>query len=253
MLKRLLCTLSALALLFSVAAPASATLTVIGQGTINAAGGNGGGLNQTVDLVYSSLLDVTFLNFSNSPDTWDQQDLWAKGLMVDFNGNNLDTWRLPETFESTINLSGGFGYEGDPDNDGTYNYLYGYNMDLSSEMARLYYDELGNLGLYAEDGTNPQPGFGLANTGPLTALKGSYYWSGTEYSPDPDLAWSFNFLRGRQDEGDKGDSVYALAVLPGNAAAVVPVPCGLLLLVSGAGCLAWLRRTGRPSALRSFE
>jgi hypothetical protein len=242
MIKRILCTLSVLVLIFSMAAPASATLTVIGQGTITAAGGRGGGLNQTVDLVYSSLLDVTILNFSNFPDTWANQVDWADQLVVDFGGTTLDNWRLPETFENTITLGGGTGWEGDPDGDGIYNYQRGYNMDLSSEMARLYYDELGNLGFFAEDGTNPQPGVGLSNTAPLTALVEPSYWSGTEYSPDSGRAWGFFFADGLQNSNVKNGGSYALAVLPGNP---VPVPSGLLLLMSGAGCLVCLRKSTR--------
>lgn len=237
--------LAVMALVFTLATSASATLTVIGQGKIMAAGGNYGGIGQTVDLVYSSLLDATILNFSNSPNIWwDQQVDWASKLEVNFDGQTLDNWRLPETWEDTINLSGGLGYEGDPNGDGYYSYRYGYNMNLSSEMALLYYDELGNKSYYATDGTSPQSGWGLSNKGPLTALVSGapdYYWSGTEYSPYPDGAWGFGLFAGYQYSSGKMFNGHALAILPGNAA-TAPVPGAVWLLGSGLAGLLGLRR-----------
>jgi hypothetical protein len=112
-MKNIISILFASALCLSLAACPSATLTVIDQGTITVASGNGIGLNQTVDLVYSSLPEVTILNFSNSPDNRADQVNWADQLVVVFSGNTLDQWRLPEAFESTINLSSRFGFEGD--------------------------------------------------------------------------------------------------------------------------------------------
>lgn len=242
-------------LVVSLSSTASANLTVIGQGTITSAGGYGsGGVGQTVDLVYSSLLGATILNFSNPAGKWAHQLDWVSNLMVDIDINgdgitdipSIHGWRLPETYENRFNLSGSFGYEGDPNGDGYYNYGWGYNMDLTSEMARLFYDELGNSGYYDTNGIHTSDG--LTNAGPLTALITGgdiWYWSGTEHSLNLDEAWVFYFALGSQYRADKDIYYRALAVLPGFGSEYVPnvpVPAAAWLLGSGLFALLGLRR-----------
>ena len=41
------------------------------------------------------------------------------------------------------------------------------------------------------------------------------YWSGTEYSLNPNNAWNFNFNNGNQNNDDKNNNNYAWAVRPG--------------------------------------
>ena len=255
MISRILSIFWAMAMVFTLITTASANLTVIGQGTITMAGGSGGGVGQTVDLVYSSLLDASILNFSNDSDTWSGQVNWTSNMMVDIDLNGDMTtdipgvigWRLPETYESRINMSGDIGWEGDPDGDGYYNYKYGHNMDLSSEMARLFYDELGNLGFWDTNG-NYQSGNGLNNKGPLTALEETFYWSST-YSPSTSIAWYF-----AADEGYQGfipkhkDISKGLAVLPNFGSQYVPnvpVPAAVWLLGSGLLGLIGIRRRAK--------
>jgi len=48
----------------------------------------------------------------------------------------------------------------------------------------------------------------------FTNVQSNYYWSGTEYVPDPDGAWSFNSGVGVQSSGGKLNALYVVAVRP---------------------------------------
>jgi hypothetical protein len=72
------------------------------------------------------------------------------------------------------------------------------------------------------------------------------YWSGTEFAPDPSLAWHFapNDL-GSQFTGGKFNALRAVAVRPGDVTASVPEPqtLALALLALGAMVVARTRRS----------
>jgi hypothetical protein len=155
---------------------AQADLTVIGTATY---------MDNDYKLIYMEagpFGPITWLDYTRKQDTWQNQVNWATGLGADltvtlFPGYTTDNdwlagWRLPALDESKADQSvrgwksghpAGFGYEG-PNEDGCYDYWYGYNM-VHSEMGYLFYEELGNKGYFATDGKNPQPGWGLSNTG----------------------------------------------------------------------------------------
>jgi hypothetical protein len=42
------------------------------------------------------------------------------------------------------------------------------------------------------------------------------YWSGTEYVANPNNAWNFNTNDGNQNNDDKNNALYAVAVRPGG-------------------------------------
>jgi hypothetical protein len=42
------------------------------------------------------------------------------------------------------------------------------------------------------------------------------YWSATEYAPNPNNAWNFNTNDGNQNNDDKNNALYAVAVRPGG-------------------------------------
>jgi hypothetical protein len=192
--------LSVLLLLLGFSGVASAGLMTIGTATY---GGN------EYKLIYEDDVRLVWLDYTKDYDDWQAQVNWAAG----FNAGGVLTykwnpgvsvtwggdWRLP----STVDGVAVYGYEGDPNKDGVYNYTYGYNL-ANSEMGHLYYTSLGNLGYVATNGTNPQSGWGLKNTSPFSNLQADFYWSGTEYSPNPGLAWYFLFHGGFQDFVDKG-------------------------------------------------
>lgn len=131
----------------------------------------------------------------------------------------------------------------------------GYNVDTSSgEMAHLYYVTLGNLAFCHPSLENcpngPQAGWGLTNTGGFQNLQPVHYWSSVEKGPDsmsgdPSNMSAFQFNLGSQRYASKNDGwMYsAIAVRPGNVAAVPePQTYVMLLLGMGAVLLAARRR-----------
>ena len=235
-------------LAFGLCAQVHAALTTIGTADYD-----GGSYN----LIYENDSingGLVWLDYTGTYDTssWQNQMNWAAGLGAQLTVNldpmytttiDWDTgWRLPITDESKATQSGGFGWSG-PDGSGNYDYWYGYNM-VNSEMGHLFYESLGNKGYYATDGTHPQAGWGLTNTGDFDNFLADGYWSGTEYSPGTDGAWFFLFGYGDQYGVGKHNSGYALAVLPGDVSAV-PIPGAVWLLGSAMAGLGWLKRSRR--------
>jgi hypothetical protein len=207
-------------------------------------------------MIYDTDLNVTWLKNANQGAgssfddgfdtadgrmTWDNAKAWAESLV--FGG--FDDWRLPTV--GPIGSAFNYGFS----NNGTTDRGYG-NTSPNSELAYMYYVNLGNLGSCAPNNAAPtscvtQPGSGLANTGPFTNLQSNVYWSGTEYAPDPSFAWAFGTDLGVQGFIGKGNGFYAWAVRPGDVAPPVPLPAAAWLLLSGLGGLAALgrRRAGR--------
>jgi hypothetical protein len=162
-------------------------------------------------LIYDTVQDITWLQDANYAKTsgydeegrmsWDEAMAWADQLVY----GGFDDWRLP----TTIDGPSVWGYDGTT--------TAGFNIS-TSEMGYMFYENLGNLGTFATDGTNPQTGWGLNNTGPFYNLVPWYYWSGTEYGLDPSIAWFFHFDNGRQRQVTKDTETgfYAWAVHPGD-------------------------------------
>ena len=160
---------------------------------------------------------------ANGRMTWYTAQSWI-GAMNTANYLGYNDWRLPTTIDIGNNGTSGSWYDGTGD--------YGYNTSSTGEMAHLYYTELGNLGYVSTSGAYPQPGWGLTNTGPFTNFQSGTYWSGTEYEPDIGGAWIFIMTDGYQDRYYKGVSLFAMAVRPGQVAAV-PEPATTWLLGLG--------------------
>lgn len=161
-------------------------------------------IDRGTGMIYDTDLGITWLQTPNNSNlNWGDATAWAQNLSYE----GYDDWRLP----SAMNRDGS-----GPDS--------GWNC-TGSEMGHLYYTELGNKGLSAPDGTNPQPGWGLNNKGPFSDLQlydpwhAYTYWTNTEYEPDPsNAAWMFMFTDGLQSASTKGSDggFHALAVRDGD-------------------------------------
>ena len=181
-------------------------------------------------LIYDDVLDITWYDYTNSLNTWQNQLDWADALSVDFGGTTFDDWRLPTT------VAGPYvpGYDGST--------TAGFNI-TSSEMGYLFYTELGNNGAYDTSGVS-QPDHGLENTGDFQNLFAGLYWSETEYYPDPGLAWHFNSNNGIQGFNVQQRLSYSIAVRDGNVTIpVVPEPISSTLFLAGGSMLAFRRFT----------
>ena len=186
---------------------------------------NGGGL------IYDPNLNITWYDYTYSGPTGngctsEQAMSWAAGL----NLGGVTGWQLPQALPvngSTYN--NGWSWNGSTD--------LGYNISApgsaypgstASQMAYLYYVELGNKGYADINGNYPQPGWGLVNQGPFSNLQAARYcW--TQSVPWGDWAsygqgpLTFAFSAGSQNTAGLVDpsNGAALAVHPGD---VQPVP-----------------------------
>ena len=194
--------------------------------------------------VYDIDRDITWLTDANLAATtaFGVPDILADGRMSWFtalswigslNATNggvgylgLNNWRLPSAFNQ----------------DGSGPCGPAFNC-TDSEMGHLFYDELGgNTGesVFNQTGDTQEE---IANLELFTNVQPSSYWSGTEFAPDPSLAWGFGFGTGNQltDFKDVNFISFAWAVRDGDVAAV-PSPSAMLLMGSGlVGLLTWRR------------
>jgi hypothetical protein len=195
-------------------------------------------------LIYDDALNITWLqdwNYAKTSGydadgvmTWDAAVSWADQL--DFGG--YTDWRLP-----TITDTGTPGCNGSyAGTDCGWNVQTASGGTVYSEMAHLWYVTLGNKGYCAPGGVNcnPQAGWGFNNTGPFLNEQSDAYWSGTEYALSTDGAWLFATGYGNQDGADKSNWFHAVAVRPGDVAAVsaVPEPETYALMLMGLAALA---------------
>ncbi|EPD57803.1 hypothetical protein [Streptomyces sp. HGB0020] len=164
-------------------------------------------------LIYEAERNLIWLDYSTEYLDWATGDAWAAslneqgalayqlkgGVHVEWDGD----WRLPATPHPAYE----FGYDGTS--------TAGFNV-TSSDLGHLYYASLGNKGNQALDGTYPQPGVGLQNTGPFENLKIDFYWL-NEYADHPAIAWFFGTHIGYQGDDQKDWPFnYAIAVRGGR-------------------------------------
>jgi hypothetical protein len=175
-----------------------------------------GDLANGPEALYDIALNVTWLRAGSSDKMdWSSAKTWAEQDRFGLSG-----WRLPTTHVTTA--------DGSCDWSDTGGTSCGYNpistANKGSEMAHLFFESLGNKSFYALGTTDEQADWGLKNAGEFQSIEPLFYWSGTSYAPDSLNAWFFSTYDGFQDAGGKFNSLYALAVRPGDVTAAVPEP-----------------------------
>jgi hypothetical protein len=145
----------------------------------------------------------------------------------DWNRNGATDWFTAKSWASTLTVGafGGWSLPSALNQDGT-GPCTGYNCS-SSPMGYMFYTELGNLA-----------GGPLSDKGPFQNMQPVYYWSGTDHATIPGYPWVFGFIWGDQGFSIAGSSVSAVAVRPGDVAAVVPEAQTWALMLAGLGAVA---------------
>lgn len=219
-------------------------------------------------LVYDDVLDVTWLADANYAKTsgydtdglmtWEQAMEWAASLSYfdSVRGVTWDDWRLPTVTDTgpsgcDVNDCGFHVQSVSATEDGT--------VVVLSEMAHMYYVNLGFKGYYSRSGFN-QSGWGIFEDGTLggerdglgpdaviNSVQSDGYWTGTPNLSDSSKAWGFEFSVGGQSTYTHGDpygrnvTFYSWAVRNGDVAAV-PEPSPAILFGAGFAGLALMRR-----------
>jgi hypothetical protein len=205
--------------------------------------------NRGNGLIYDSTQNITWLQDANYAKTsgdsstglmdWNAATTWVANLV--YQGYN--DWRLPTTVD-TGTLGCNFSYSGTD---------CGYNVDpASSELAHLYFTDLGNLSGFDTAGNLRSGNWGFVNSGPFTNTNMHnfrYYWSGSNYRTD--FAWGFDSVYGGQGTYQKSNQLSAWAVRPGDVT-TVPVSGAVWLYGSGLiGLLSFKRRKKiKPKAIK---
>ncbi len=159
-------------------------------------------INRGSGMVYDDVLDVTWLQDANYARTsgfdsdglmtWEQANSWANSLV--FGG--YSDWRLPTLSpvdETDFNIL--FTFNGNSDR--------GYNTNTAfSEMAHMFFNNLGNISFFSTAGVAPQAGsqtfsssFWDAESGQTYSFKniGTNYWTNFANVPFANAAWGYNF------------------------------------------------------------
>jgi len=149
---------------------------------------------------------------------WSTADAWANNLVY----GGFSDWRQP----TALNANG----------TGP---CFGFNC-TGSEMGHMFYNNWG-----ATAGNAFSTGSNAANLALFTNVQSNMYWSGTEPAPFPGSAWDFFANGGSQNFAGKLSELYAVAVRPGDVAAI-PEPQTYALLLAGLGAVVVAVRRRRP-------
>lgn len=230
---RTLRTWAAVAALVTLSSAAQAALVNRGGGMIYDTTRN---ITWLADMNYAATSGHTGTGVNaNGRMTWSAATAWADNLVY----GGFSDWRLPTLNPADTTCSDNFNPGG-----GFPNQYYGYGC-TGGELSGLFGTDLGNKAnesvLNQVGDTDEQK----ANLALFSNVQSYYYWSGTEYAPDPGRAWLFRTLSGNQNNYFKNIALYAVAVRPGDVAASVPEPqtLALALLALGATLVAGRRRS----------
>ena len=223
-----------------VVAAAMLTLTGAAQAALV---NRGGGMIYDTTRNITWLADMNYAQTSghtgvgvnaNGRMTWDAAVAWANGLVY----GGYDNWRLPTLNPSDTSCSGNF----NPGGGFPLQYR-GFNC-TGGELSGLFVTDLGNKAGESVLNQAGDTAEQIANLALFSNVQSLVYWSGTEYAPNPNLAWLFSTFFGSQNDVGKSSPLYAVAVRPGDVAASVPEPqtLALALLALGATLVARRRR-----------
>jgi len=191
-------------------------------------------VNRGGGMIYDTVQNITWLadmNYAqtslhtgigvnvNGTMTWDAATAWANNLVY----GGFSDWRLPTLNPLDASCTGGFDCTG-------------------GELSRLFVTDLGNQGSSSVLDQTGDTAEQIANLALFSNVQSTDYWSGTEYAPSPGNAWSFYTYVGFQSVDDKRNSLYAVAVRPGDVAASVPEPQTLALVLLALGATMVVRR-----------
>lgn len=201
-------------------------------------------------LVFDDDLGVTWLQDANYAQTsghdadgemsWGSAVTWASSLNYYDSIRNVTytDWRLPKVSPvDGVSFNNIFRNDGSTDAgfnisaEGTL-----YARSTASEMAYMFYQNLGNPGFFKPDNTDSYcaPNC-IQNTGLFVNLGNVVYWAGTEYDYDTSQAWIFAMSTGLQGAGYKeheNNRFFAWAVRDGDVAAI-PEPETYSILMTG--------------------
>jgi len=154
-------------------------------------------------------------------DWWGAQ-AWVHYLDVtNYGGSNQ--WALPTTVDTSSGSGCGASCVSPP-------------AQSSSQMAQLFYGGLGQVAGSSITATHS------ASYSLFINVQSDFYWSGTQYSINPNYAWNFDTGNGNQAYDGKPSDSFALAVSPGQISAV-PLPGAAWLLGRGLlGLVGFARR-----------
>lgn len=196
-------------------------------------------------LLYDDVLNITWLqdaNYAKTSDydadglmSWASANAWAAQL----NFGGIGGWRLPSVKPIGTDWNLDFSYDGSTD--------VGYNKNTANdEFAFMYFNNLGLKSRYSPS-LKPQPTglTGYSNDiGLVHNLIAYAYWTATETTLMPGMAFDFYVAEGFQDYYFQDVELHAWAVHDGDIAIInrTPEPGTAALMVLALGGLLIHRR-----------
>jgi len=186
---------------------------------------------QDADLAASETFGISVTNPFGAMN-WATTEAWLAAMNAAHYLGYSD-WRLPHTLPVNGSSYNYYWWVTDGSTDQAYNISApgsAYPGSTGSEMAYMFYNNLGNRGYFDVKGFfQPQPW--CENTGPFENLINYIWWSGTPFGLYPDYQmWGFSFGNGGQSGVGMGEGYFAWPVFDGDVGGSVPLPGAVWLL-----------------------